>query len=207
MLYSKSVIEASAEGVLCVKVMTDEQMEVLRSQISAYAAICEQLVEMHRTMIAHQDSLSVVCASALVLGVFNNVVLCFLNCSCGGNQSNCCLPSGMRSGHLFPDQSSGGAKISAKQRWTPTPAQVRILESIFCHGNRTPSKQRIKEITSELSRHGQVSETNVYNWFQNRRARSKRKQAFAAPSTTESEAEEESPGEKKAKKKMHLHDS
>ncbi|RWW39124.1 hypothetical protein BHE74_00055616 [Ensete ventricosum] len=172
MLYSKSVIEASAEGVLCVKVMTDEQMEVLRSQISAYAAICEQLVEMHRTMIAHQDSLS-----------------------------------GMRSGHLFPDQSSGGAKISAKQRWTPTPAQVRILESIFCHGNRTPSKQRIKEITSELSRHGQVSETNVYNWFQNRRARSKRKQAFAAPSTTESEAEEESPGEKKAKKKMHLHDS
>ncbi|KAJ8513706.1 hypothetical protein OPV22_004140 [Ensete ventricosum] len=94
MLYSKSVIEASAEGVLCVKVMTDEQMEVLRSQISAYAAICEQLVEMHRTMIAHQDSLS-----------------------------------GMRSGHLFPDQSSGGAKISAKQRWTPTPAQNRRARS------------------------------------------------------------------------------
>nr|XP_018680504.1 PREDICTED: LOW QUALITY PROTEIN: WUSCHEL-related homeobox 8-like [Musa acuminata subsp. malaccensis] len=163
---------AAEEGVLCAKVMTDEQMEVLRSQISAYATICEQLVEMHRTMTAQQDSLS-----------------------------------GTRSSHLFADQPSGGAKISAKQRWTPTAVQVRILESIFYHGNGTPRKQRIKEITSELSQHGQVSETNVYNWFQNRRARSKRKQAFAAPSNTESEAEEESPSEKKPRKKMHLHDS
>ncbi|CAL9077772.1 unnamed protein product [Musa acuminata var. zebrina] len=49
---------AAEEGVLCAKVMTDEQMEVLRSQISAYATICEQLVEMHRTTTAQQDSLS-----------------------------------------------------------------------------------------------------------------------------------------------------
>ncbi|KAF8051667.1 hypothetical protein N665_1684s0003 [Sinapis alba] len=31
-------------------------------------------------------------------------------------------------------------------------------------------------ITEELSQHGQIAEKNVYNWFQNRRARSKRKQ-------------------------------
>jgi len=41
-----------------VKVMTDEQMEVLRKQISIYATICEQLVEMHRTLTEHQDSIA-----------------------------------------------------------------------------------------------------------------------------------------------------
>ena len=47
-----------AEGVLCVKVMTDEQVEVLRRQIAVYATICEQLVEMHRAFAADQDSLA-----------------------------------------------------------------------------------------------------------------------------------------------------
>ena len=46
------------EGAVCAKVMTDEQMEVLRKQIAAYATICEQLVEMHRAIAAQQDSLS-----------------------------------------------------------------------------------------------------------------------------------------------------
>jgi hypothetical protein len=41
-----------------VKVMTDGQMEVLRKQISIYATICEQLVEMHRALTEHQDSIA-----------------------------------------------------------------------------------------------------------------------------------------------------
>lgn len=79
--------------------------------------------------------------------------------------------------------------------------QLQILERIFEQGNGTPSKQKIKEITSELSQHGQISETNVYNWFQNRRARSKRKQQVAATNNNESEVETEveSPNEKKTK--------
>jgi hypothetical protein len=42
-------------NMLYVKVMTDEQLETLRKQIAVYAAICEQLVEMHKTLSAQQD--------------------------------------------------------------------------------------------------------------------------------------------------------
>ena len=109
----------------------------------------------------------------------------------------------MRLGNLYCDplMVHGGHKITARQRWTPTQMQLQILESIFDQGNGTPSKQKIKDITSELSQHGQISETNVYNWFQNRRARSKRKQAASLPNNAESEAEadEESPTDKKPK--------
>jgi Homeodomain len=88
---------------------------------------------------------------------------------------------GMRLGNLYCDPlvTPGGHKITARQRWTPTPMQLQILEQLFDQGNGTPSKQKIKEITLDLSQHGQISETNVYNWFQNRRARSKRKQVCA----------------------------
>lgn len=95
---------------------------------------------------------------------------------------------------------SAGHKITSRQRWTPTPVQLQILERIFDQGNGTPTKQKIKEITSELSQHGQISETNVYNWFQNRRARSKRKQQNVAPNNeSEVETEAESSKDKKTK--------
>ncbi|KAH9710593.1 WUSCHEL-related homeobox 13 [Citrus sinensis] len=140
-------------GVMYVKVMTDEQLETLRKQIAVYATICEQLVEMHKSLSAHQDLAA----------------------------------AGGRLGNIYCDPlmtSGGGHKISARQRWTPTPVQLQILESIFDQGTGTPSKQKIKEITVELSQHGQISETNVYNWFQNRRARSKRKQLVSSSANT-----------------------
>uniref|UniRef100_A0A2P2KAE0 Homeobox-leucine zipper family protein n=1 Tax=Rhizophora mucronata TaxID=61149 RepID=A0A2P2KAE0_RHIMU len=154
-------------GMMYVKVMTDEQLEALRKQISVYGTICEQLVEMHKTFSAHQDL------------------------------------AGGRLGNLYCDplMASAGHKITARQRWTPTPVQLQTLERIFDQGNGTPSKQKIKEITSELSQHGQISETNVYNWFQNRRARSKRKQMVVSSNNAESEVETEvdSLNEKKTK--------
>ncbi|XP_031269273.1 WUSCHEL-related homeobox 13 [Pistacia vera] len=148
---------SSVNGAMYVKVMTDEQLETLRKQIAVYATICDQLVEMHKSLSAQQDL------------------------------------AGARLGNLYCDplMTSSGHKITARQRWTPTPVQLQILESIFDQGNGTPSKQKIKEITSELSQHGQISETNVYNWFQNRRARSKRKQIVASSSNAESEVETE----------------
>lgn len=45
----------NGNGVLYVKVMTDEQLETLRKQIAVYATICEQLVEMHKNLTAQQD--------------------------------------------------------------------------------------------------------------------------------------------------------
>ncbi|GLT26911.1 hypothetical protein SLA2020_019490 [Shorea laevis] len=119
--------------------------------------------------------------------------------------------AGGRLGNFYCDPllTSAGHKITARQRWTPTPVQLQILERIFDQGTGTPSKQKIKEITSELCQHGQISETNVYNWFQNRRARSKRKQLVASSNNAESEVETEveSPNEKKTVPKpenLHL---
>lgn len=159
-------------GVFYVKVMTDAQVEILRKQISVYATICEQLVEMHKSLTSHQDL------------------------------------AGVRLGNLYCDplMTSTGHKISARQRWTPTPVQLQILERIFDQGYGTPSKQKIKEITSDLSQHGQISETNVYNWFQNRRAQSKRKQLITTSNNAESEVatEVESPKDQKTKSENFL---
>ncbi|KAJ0240727.1 WUSCHEL-related homeobox 13 [Hirschfeldia incana] len=83
--------------------------------------------------------------------------------------------AGGRMGGLYADPTFGH-KMTGRQRWTPTPLQLQTLERIFDQGIGTPSKQKIKEITEELTQHGQIAEQNVYNWFQNRRARSKRKQ-------------------------------
>lgn len=149
-----------------VKVMTDEQMEQLRQQISVYATICDQLVEMHKAITTQQDLV------------------------------------GLRLGSLYCDplmMACSGHKISARQRWTPTPLQLQILERIFDEGTGTPNKQKIKDITNELGQHGPISETNVYNWFQNRRARSKRKQLGSTSNNAEADTEVESPKEKKTR--------
>ncbi|KAL2457663.1 WUSCHEL-related homeobox 13 [Forsythia ovata] len=154
-------------GGLLGKVMTDEQIEILRKQIAAYATICKQLVDLHKSLASQHDL------------------------------------EGVRLGNLYchPIVTSGGHKFMGRQRWTPTPVQLQILERIFDQGHGTPSKHNITEITSELSQHGQVSETNIYNWFQNRRARSKRKQQAAPANDAASEMETgiESPNGKKTK--------
>eukprot|EP00252_Welwitschia_mirabilis_P017818 TRINITY_DN3963_c0_g1_i2.p1 TRINITY_DN3963_c0_g1~~TRINITY_DN3963_c0_g1_i2.p1 ORF type:complete len:293 (-),score=45.29 TRINITY_DN3963_c0_g1_i2:629-1507(-) len=88
-----------------------------------------------------------------------------------------------------PVMGGPGFRPSARQRWTPSQSQLNILERVYELSNGTPSKQKIKDITTELSQHGPVSETNVYNWFQNRKARAKRKQSLLNQKEGDSEAD------------------
>ncbi|CAI5485049.1 unnamed protein product [Closterium sp. Yama58-4] len=138
-------------------VMTPEQVEALRRQIAVYSTICQQLVAMHQALTAQHAHFTAAAAAAGVLG------------------------------HLpFPydHYGVGSAAIAAhpktRQRWTPQPAQLQILEKYFSLSTGTPNKARIREITAELQQHGPISETNVYNWFQNRKARAKRKNSNLA---------------------------
>ncbi|BBM98202.1 protein MpHD6 [Marchantia polymorpha subsp. ruderalis] len=151
------------------QVMTDEQLETLRRQISVYSTICQQLVEMHKASVSAQSSLAGIVVGQHPLS-------------------------------YDPLIGTPNHKTTARQRWTPSQSQLQILEKLFDQGNGTPNKQRIKEITIELSQHGQIAETNVYNWFQNRKARAKRKQQLVTPTNGESEdTDVDSPKEKKPK--------
>lgn len=152
------------------QVMTDEQMEVLRRQISVYATICQQLVEMHKATMAQQNAMS-------------------------GSRYG-------QSSSLDSALHSMGQKFTSRQRWTPSQTQLQILEKLFQQGNGTPSKQRIKEISVELSQYGQISETNVYNWFQNRRARTKRKQQVGGSNNGESEFDTDVDSQEEKKPRM-----
>ncbi|MCI31780.1 WUSCHEL-related homeobox 13-like, partial [Trifolium medium] len=42
----------NVEMMYVKNVMTDEQIETLRKQIAAYGTICEQLVQMHKTLFS-----------------------------------------------------------------------------------------------------------------------------------------------------------
>jgi hypothetical protein len=55
MEWQKQQVQNGNVDAMYVKVMTDEQLETLRKQIAIYATICEQLVQMHKTLSAQQD--------------------------------------------------------------------------------------------------------------------------------------------------------
>ncbi|KAI5656736.1 hypothetical protein M9H77_25529 [Catharanthus roseus] len=153
--------ELNGAGIY-VKVMTDEQIELLGKQIAAYATISEQLEELHRSLCCSQND-----------DQFSGGLMRI------GNPYSTSLMA-----------SNSSQKLSRRQRWNPTPDQLHILERVFDkEGIKTPNPQKVKEITAELANHGQISEPNVYNWFQNRRARLKKKQMIESESNNEQSGE------------------
>ncbi|KAJ7295800.1 hypothetical protein O6H91_04G044800 [Diphasiastrum complanatum] len=149
-------------------VMTDEQLETLRRQISVYGTICQQLIQMHKAASVLQQS--PVAGGPVVEHV-------------------------QHPGTVLKDMKAG-----ARHRWMPSQNQLQVLERLFDQGIGTPSKQRIKEIAVELSQHGQITEANVYNWFQNRKARAKRRYQLAL--TKDGESEVDTDGETVEEKKL-----
>eukprot|EP00959_Pyramimonas_sp_CCMP1952_P348720 7305534-Pyramimonas_sp.AAC.2 len=69
------------------------------------------------------------------------------------------------------DNNNGGANKNQKTapRWSPTQSQLQALEVLFATGQGTPNKSIIKDIAEKLLEYGPISDTNVYNWFQNRK--------------------------------------
>ena len=63
----------------------------------------------------------------------------------------------------------------AKTRWHPKPDQIQILEAIVNSGMVNPPSEEIKRIRGQLEEFGHVEDANVFYWFQNRKARVKRK--------------------------------
>ncbi|KAL7598379.1 hypothetical protein Lser_V15G23020 [Lactuca serriola] len=60
-------------------------------------------------------------------------------------------------------------------RWCPTPEQVMLLEGMYRGGLKTPSSTQIQQITTRLSIYGKIQEKNVFYWFQNHKARERKK--------------------------------
>nr|CAD1835229.1 unnamed protein product [Ananas comosus var. bracteatus] len=138
----------NCEASTVMTVMTDVQMEELRRQIAAYAAVAEQLLDMYnkRTVVARHHPFP----REMLTGTPN---------------------------YSDTPTKSGVHKIPARKRWTPLPKQLNALKGIFDKCRGVPNQKEIKEIALQLSQHGPISEANVSNWFQNRRARMRRSHA------------------------------
>jgi len=68
-----------------------------------------------------------------------------------------------------------GALSSGKKRWTPTPSQLQRMEQLFHQGEIITTKDKVQQLLEELQQHGPVTATNIANWFQNKKSRTRRK--------------------------------
>ncbi|XP_062185665.1 WUSCHEL-related homeobox 4-like [Phragmites australis] len=74
-------------------------------------------------------------------------------------------------------------------RWNPSSEQIKVLETLYRGGMRTPNSFQIERITEELGKYGRIEGKNVFYWFQNHKARERQKQKRAALLTLKDGAE------------------
>ncbi|MCO5551330.1 hypothetical protein L7F22_004831 [Adiantum nelumboides] len=67
-------------------------------------------------------------------------------------------------------------RAPAGTRWSPTAEQLRELLALFHIGGvRTPTTAQISRITARLRAHGRIEGRNVFYWFQNQKARERKR--------------------------------
>jgi hypothetical protein len=77
-----------------------------------------------------------------------------------------------------------GTHTSAR-RWNPTPTQLVKLEGLFSTGTGIPSGELLTSVTHDLQRMGAINEANVFNWFQNKKSRVKKRAQTDTAAATE----------------------
>ncbi|KAF7038551.1 hypothetical protein CFC21_048720 [Triticum aestivum] len=55
--------------------------------------------------------------------------------------------------------------------WVPTREQLAVLEGLYRQGMRTPTAEKIHQVTARLQEHGPIEGKSVFHWFQNQQVR------------------------------------
>ena len=176
--------------------MTEQQRYALRQQVAAYAHICQQLLqithEAANALPAKKPHAAIAptttTAKVIMKDSPNNNNIPISTHQQQQSYQHKILPQipGRPIGFTGTYEKSGGtgkppASVfsntgvyrSGKARWTPSPAQFKRLEEMFAIDTTTPQREHLTSVTLELSALGPVQEANVYNWFQNKKARLK----------------------------------
>ena len=149
--------EAPPAPIVPPGALTRTQLDTLRHQIAAYSHLCQQNLLL--TQQRAEESRPGVQRSATIAAIASSL----------GVSLTVSQPS-----YPGPVYSKDGSKPSG-QRWSPTQAQLARLEELYATGMGTPNGDLRTQITEELARLGTINEANVYNWFQNKKARMKKK--------------------------------
>jgi len=177
--------EATRPPVGAAVHMTERQLYAFRQQIAAYAHICQQLLQI-TTVNATQQTDRQRAVRRDVPGteeMRTTPTPTGAGTEWGRNAGTNAIriEGGGHRGGRGEDKSQRGP------RWSGTPKHYEILENLFLAGEQPPVRERLREVTEMLSQHGYIQESNVYNWFQNRRSREKKKiaeeQALASAAT------------------------
>lgn len=65
--------------------------------------------------------------------------------------------------------------MTGHTRWSLTPEQLMILQEMYRKGLTNPNAAQLQRVTDHLSFFGKIETKNVFYWFQNHKAREKKK--------------------------------
>ena len=160
--------------------MTEQQKYALRQQIASYAHICQQLLQ-----LTHEAALRDLQMSAR--GEYDRHATHASSAYPREKQPKKEKPHKDRKTPASIFSNTGVYSVPGKVRWQPTTAQFERLEQLFAIDTTTPQRENLKQVTEELSALGPIQECNVYNWFQNKKARLKKREQDAARERMEEE--------------------